>query len=282
MIYKKLEGIIFGMAVGCSLGNPVSSEPRDKIVKLFGSSGITDFAPSLEGPPGSIGKTCKMALEFLRIIIESPDASPDELEEKFRETCSTWKIQRPGISILCGVSAGIYYTNKDLMAKLATRIGAVTEGSEASIASSLASSYAVSLAMENYTPYEVVEGGISMFYEIHRGSGKLKEVFNVVELDENEFDRKVGPEDAHEDILLRSFYAFIRNTSFESAVLTSVNLSGPSDIQGGFTGALSGCYVGAQKIPRKWTERLEDREKLLSLSRETYRTIIRSQIEEPI
>lgn len=58
------------------------------------------------------------------------------------------------------------------------------------------------------------------------------------------------------DTLEASIWSFLNSTSYESAVLTSVNLGNDSDTVGCITGGLAGLYYGIDSVPTKWAEQI--------------------------
>ncbi|HJV28281.1 MAG TPA: ADP-ribosyl-[dinitrogen reductase] hydrolase [Aromatoleum sp.] len=52
-------------------------------------------------------------------------------------------------------------------------------------------------------------------------------------------------------------HAFFRTDSFESCVVTTVNLGGDADTTGAIVGMLAGAYYGAAEIPARWLKKLD-------------------------
>lgn len=62
-------------------------------------------------------------------------------------------------------------------------------------------------------------------------------------------------------------YSFLSHPeSFEDAVIYAVSLGGDADTIGAMTGAIVGSYQGADEIPDGWKEKLEDRDKIITLA----------------
>ncbi|WP_317137424.1 ADP-ribosylglycohydrolase family protein [Methanochimaera problematica] len=55
---------------------------------------------------------------------------------------------------------------------------------------------------------------------------------------------------------------FIKSSSFESALISGINLGGDADTVGALCGALAGAYWGFDAIPKKWIVGLKDIEKI--------------------
>jgi ADP-ribosylglycohydrolase len=54
-------------------------------------------------------------------------------------------------------------------------------------------------------------------------------------------------------------YLLVTTDSFEEAVIDVVNLGGDTDTAGAILGAMAGAYYGADAIPRRWLDGLENR-----------------------
>jgi ADP-ribosylglycohydrolase len=54
-------------------------------------------------------------------------------------------------------------------------------------------------------------------------------------------------------------YLLMMTDSFEEAVIDVVNLGGDTDTAGAILGAMAGAYYGAEAIPRRWLDGLENR-----------------------
>lgn len=72
--------------------------------------------------------------------------------------------------------------------------------------------------------------------------------------------------DASLDAVLCSHAAlscFMNARTFETAVLSAINLGGDTDTAGACCGALAGAYWGLEAIPERWRRDLEDYKKIL-------------------
>jgi ADP-ribosylglycohydrolase len=56
------------------------------------------------------------------------------------------------------------------------------------------------------------------------------------------------------------FYILLTTDSFEEAMIEVVNLGGDTDTTGAILGALAGAHYGADEIPRRWLDGLQNRE----------------------
>ncbi len=62
------------------------------------------------------------------------------------------------------------------------------------------------------------------------------------------------------DSLKAALWAFNTTTSFEDGLVAAVNLGGDSDSIGAIFGQIGGAYYGYDAIPRRWLERIQDRD----------------------
>ena len=75
-----------------------------------------------------------------------------------------------------------------------------------------------------------------------------------------------------------AIYSFLSHpTSFEEAILFAVSLGGDTDTIAAMTGAISGAYLGADAIPKKWQDKLENRQYIEELAEQLYSLWIRGQ-----
>ena len=64
-----------------------------------------------------------------------------------------------------------------------------------------------------------------------------------------------------------AIYSFLTHPqSFEQAIIYAISLGGDTDTIAAMTGAISGAYLGTEAIPRRWKERLENREYIEELA----------------
>ena len=315
MLYYKINGTLLGMSIGSALGFPVSRLSREEIKKKLGACGVIDYLPYLNHPPGTVSPDCDLSLSLMELLLDKGDGTPDEIAEAFKGRIVAWmremvkegKVPKrsnleaaekleDGFSWLesggylsdsgeltRAIPIGVYYFDREEdLVRVSIRCSAITHKSDISIAASVSLALAISLALRDYTPYELVEEAVSMFYHISGlKGGSLGNVFSLIDRDEDGFDKEVGEDASPEAVLLRTFYSFLKfGKSFEKAVLSAVNMSGPSEVQGALTGAIVGSCKTSKSIPKKWIDRLECKDKVDRISKEMYRILMRRQVEE--
>lgn len=69
------------------------------------------------------------------------------------------------------------------------------------------------------------------------------------------------------DTLVCALWCFINTSSFEEAVCEAVNLGGDADTVAAITGGLAGVYYGSNAVPARWKDKIEVRDKLISIAK---------------
>ena len=64
------------------------------------------------------------------------------------------------------------------------------------------------------------------------------------------------------DTLEASLWCLFNTKSYEEAVLTAVNLGGDTDTIAAITGSMAGIYYGLDSIPKKWIDKIQDKERI--------------------
>lgn len=72
-----------------------------------------------------------------------------------------------------------------------------------------------------------------------------------------------------------AIYSFLANQTLEEAVVYAVSLGGDTDTIGAMTGAIAGAYWGAEAIPGRWQDNLENREYLEKLAEKLWQIKVR-------
>lgn len=103
---------------------------------------------------------------------------------------------------------------------------------------------------------------VSVFYEM----GKKREWKKIVKqftwlVESNDFQdfESFEPSEKYQDIFYASMGAIFKTNSFKDAVLTAVNMGGPTDTLGALTGMWAGAYYGFSSIPDDWLKYIEKR-----------------------
>ena len=68
---------------------------------------------------------------------------------------------------------------------------------------------------------------------------------------------------------MQALFCFMNARTFETAVLSAINLGGDTDTAGACCGAMAGAYWGLEAIPDRWKRELEDYAKILHCAGQT-------------
>ncbi|MCS7121279.1 MAG: ADP-ribosylglycohydrolase family protein [Archaeoglobaceae archaeon] len=290
----KFERCLLGLAVGDALGMPVEGLSREQIKKIYGE--INDFLPSpykdLEA--GEFTDDTEQALLVAEVIIENLFFDP----EKFAEKLKNWFLRAKRIgptsskaihrlligydwrssglpSDTCGAATrvapiGLVYSfNLDLVEKYAEISAIVTHRSDVAIAAASAVALAVTCNILGYKDDEMLEivtkrikdeilaDKILLSYEI-----KSEGLDVAVE--------KIGNSISSYDTVPIAFYCFFSGKNFEESLKLAANAGGDTDSIAAICGALKGS--AGFEIPRRWLEKLKDRERIQEISSKLFET----------
>lgn len=166
---------------------------------------------------------------------------------------------------------GLYYQDLDRVADVANASSLLTHGHPAALAGAEAASLMVAMALKGASPAE-------MFERIEQRCSARSDDFATtwskipkMLSEPPEFvlsNGGLGEGWVAEEAVASAMYCFWRNPDdFASSVLTAINTDGDSDSIGTITGSVVGARLGAEAIPQKWKERVEDSDYLHELGR---------------
>ena len=75
---------------------------------------------------------------------------------------------------------------------------------------------------------------------------------------------------AEETLAIAVYCAIKYSENFEKAIITSVNHSGDSDSTGAVTGNILGAYLGFERIPKRFVDKLELKDIIIELADDLY------------
>ncbi len=140
--------------------------------------------------------------------------------------------------------------------------------------------YSVSLECSKLTHHDPVAGHCSGFLntmvsDMCRGASRTAAFRHALSLCSHpEVHAVLGNYDHYDlepslDSVLCShaaLYCFMSTCTFESAVLSAINLGGDADTVGACTGAMAGAYWGLDATPKRWRRELEGYDELVKLA----------------
>jgi ADP-ribosylglycohydrolase len=163
--------------------------------------------------------------------------------------------------------AGTSVSQKDVD-MLAAKIAALTHGHELGYIPAAVLVHIISMLLrEDTSLLAAVESAEMAVQKLFLKTKNLKTLLtlmeNAVELAHSDVEPLTAIEHlgegwvAEETLAIAIYCALKYENDFDSAVVTAVNHSGDSDSTGSVTGNILGAYLGLDKIPKKYTYKLE-------------------------
>ncbi len=297
---EKWQGILFGLAIGDSLGYPVEFMKKEEIIQRYGEKGVT--GPFKE-ENNLFSDDTQMTLAICRALIRKGDGTYEELMEAIGEEFIRWKNspennRAPGNTCMKGVSnlekgmswreSGVpdskgcgsvmrvapvgYFFSQDLerLKTAAHGSGIMTHGHPAADAACIGGAYAVKLGLDEVEPEEYIPLLKAFIKDISKEmEEKLDLVQNLLEnnLPEEESLSQIGEGWTGEEALALGLYCFLKHPdSYPKAVLLGANTNGDSDSIACIAGYLSGARLGIHAIPPEWIHSIEKRDYLYEIA----------------
>lgn len=166
---------------------------------------------------------------------------------------------------------GLVYS-KDIAFEIAMNSAALTHGHPSGYLSAGAFAYLISLIIEGY---EIERGLINTIYKLknYKGSEEtlktLIKAYKLFNKDTDDFDAitKIGRGFTGEEALAISVYCALKyKDNFKKALIVAVNHDGDSDSTGAITGNILGAYLGIEKIPEEWINKVELRDVIIDMA----------------
>lgn len=176
-----------------------------------------------------------------------------------------------------------YHDNKKLLLKATEYSCIVTHSHPLGIEGCLLQAYAISLALEGMDKENILNELSKLArYDVY--SRKLSQIEKLLKkkasLEEAVYT--LGNLSNAPDSMPLALYLFLKNNNFESTIINAVKCGGDTDSIAAMAGALAGAYYGYRSIPKRFVEKLEDRDKILELARELWKLKREVKILEPI
>lgn len=126
---------------------------------------------------------------------------------------------------------------------------------------------AVNLKAENFNKYEFLKE-LMNFTRVGIYQKKLEAMKSLLDEDapRGKVIRELGNGVEAMNSVPAAIYSFLCNSDFESSVIYAVSLGGDADTIGAMTGAIAGACYGVDEIPKRWMNRLENREYIKKLA----------------
>lgn len=309
-LFDKIQGCIYGLAIGDALGYPVEFLSKEQITAKYGENGIDRYDyDEIGNPIGIYSDDTQMTLAVSNALINSKTNDVNEIMDNMSKEFISWKkfqedpynSRAPGLTCLAGIAnlekgldwqkSGIssygcgsamrsapigmlFYNDEQKLKEIATASSIVTHNHPIAIASAIANAYLVSLVIKNKSP-ENIESLLDFTSGISKEfTDKIKQINEVKSLSSNEALKKLGKGWTGHEAIACALYCVIKNNmDFEKTVIMAANTEGDSDSIASIAGGIVGAYVGYDKLPKRFLRGLENREELFRISKRLYEKI---------
>lgn len=304
MYNKKYTGCLLGSAVGDALGMQTEGMTPAEIIQKFNV--VFDYGPGRRGSPneklrpGQYTDDTEQTLILARSIIKARTFDPALFSKMLVEHCEKiltnpdlnrgwgsttlgacqrllsgipWK-ESGGDIPTCGSAirvspVGLLYPGKHAgLEDCAFTSSLPTHNSAESIAGAVAVAAAVSLAVVNTNPGEIIRKTADIARKYDMGlANKIYSIEKMSFMTELNAFSILGTSIRTADVVPSALYCFARNPlDFPKAIIMAVNAGGDTDSIAAIAGAVSGAYLGVEAIPKKWLDGLEKRDEIESVA----------------
>ncbi|MDF1557244.1 MAG: ADP-ribosylglycohydrolase family protein [ANME-2 cluster archaeon] len=304
MFRKKYIGCLLGSAIGDALGMQTEGmEPEDIKLKF---NVVFDYGKGRPGSmneklgPGQYTDDTEQTIILARSIIKSGKFDPVEfstmLLEHYEKIIAYPELNRGwGNTSLaackrlskgtgwkesgdktptCGSSMrvspiGLLYPGRPDETEENARLSSLpTHKSPESIAGAVAVAVAVSLAIMNTNPDLIIQTSAEHASKYDSTlAEKILSIEKVRHLPENTAFSILKTSFMTRDIVPSALYCFAKNPlDFPKTLITAINAGGDTDSIASVAGAISGAYLGADVIPKRWYNGLENRDEIESIA----------------
>lgn len=307
MSVEQAQAVLFGLALGDTLGWPVEFMRLDEIRRQYGADGIQHPPP--EGP---FTDDTQMTIATAESLIEVGSNDVDQIMAAVGARFVEWlhspeNNRAPGNACISGVRRfeqgfpwresgiavskgcgsamrvaplGYYFQHDpDSLRDVARASSLITHGHPTALAASIGAAYLVKLALDG-VPASMLLNRLFVFTEglSDEFDQALRRVGQVLGWgDEVAAMRQIGEGWVGEEAVALALYCVMRHPDdYVGAMQLAVNIDGDSDSVGCIAGGIMGAALGLDAIPLAWREQCEksayvaDLGRRLAASRDTY------------
>ncbi|MFB6169272.1 MAG: ADP-ribosylglycohydrolase family protein [Haloferacaceae archaeon] len=290
-------GALVGLACGDALGRPVEFRSSESVADEHGR--VTEMlADGAHGQPaGTVTDDTEMALCLARSLADCRGFDADDVARRYADWLAggpfdvglltadsirryddaaspadaahgAWADRPEGQnagngSLMRCAPAALAYADPDRLAEAAAAESRLTHADPRCVESCVALTRVVRELLDGASPEDALGAALSLAGDRDAPSG-VRETLAVAT--EREARRENGGfvlttlETALADALTAG--------SFEAAVVTSVSRGGDADTVGAVCGAVAGARFGADAVPARWADRVDEADECRSLARE--------------
>jgi ADP-ribosylglycohydrolase len=293
---EKAQAIIYGLALGDSLGWPIEFLSTQKISIIYGAEGI-----QMPPDPALVTDDTQTTLAVAEALIEVGESDIDTLMTAVTHRLIAWSNspendRAPGHTVTEAIrtlEAGVPWRESGGQAKgngsairvaaigylyqhdpaklleVAHSTGIATHKNPASDAAAIGAAYLIKLALDGVAPDEYVGRTLEFTHGISSEFDEaMMRVGHVIEwTDELAAITHIGSGWIGEEAVAMAVYCAIRHfDDFLRAIRRAANIPGDSDSVGCITGGIVAAQLGLTAIPPEWISRLEHLEYLTDVA----------------
>ncbi len=293
----KIHGYLLGAALGDALGKPTEFLSIKDIHATYGPEGIRELEENAvwtddtqmiiyggkamvevfsSGKQKQIDAVAETIAKHYIEWLDDPGHAPGNtcLQGVYNlKKGIHWRASGVATSKGCGsvMRSGIFgiFYRDEVLKQIASISGKMTHGHPTADAACVAGALSIAHVLEGKSPTEISELLMqetrNMSEEFTQILGKARDLADS-SVDDYHGLTTLGQGWVGDEAFAMSFFLFLRHPDdFEKAVVVGANHSGDTDSVASIAGGMIGARIGAQKLPKKWIERLTNVEVLLEL-----------------
>lgn len=298
---QKSKAILYGVALGDALGWPTEFKSLVQIKARYGANGIQE-----PPDPAEFTDDTQMTLAIVRALLKYPHGAMEplmgEVVQEFIEwahspennrapgnTCMAaiqnleagieWRYAGIAHSKGCGSAMRVapigylYQHAPQRLREVAHATGIATHRHPTGDAAAIAAAYLVKLALDGYTPLEMIEPTVAFIAGISvngEAEARLRQVADVVGWEDEEAALEaLGRGWVGEEAVALALYCCARYPNdWVATVRRGANTNGDSDSIASIAGGIQAARLGIEAIPPEWIARVEKRDALAEYAEE--------------
>ncbi|MFC1850884.1 ADP-ribosylglycohydrolase family protein [candidate division CSSED10-310 bacterium] len=288
MDINKIKGMLFGLAIGDSMGRPTEFMTLAEIKQKYGPSGIQELPD-----PALYTDDTQMTIAIAEALVKADPLDVETIMHHVQAEFITWyhspeNNRAPGTTCLQGVeniekgtpwnqsgiadSMGcgsamrvapvgyIFQHDPEMLRTVAHATGICTHGHRGADAACIGAAWLIKCALDHipidqFIP-SVLEFTKGISPEFTQSIQKVKECLTWD--DEEQALEYLGEGWIGPEAVALALYCFLRYPDdYKKAILRGANTNGDSDSIACIAGGISGAYLGIDAISHAWTSKIE-------------------------
>ncbi len=301
----RYHGTFLGLAIGDALGWPVEFLSLHQIRQLWGPHGITDLVGDQAFPVGTFTDDTQMSIALAAGLLAAPYHDSDRqmaaIAKQFvawstspennrapGNTCMSacrhladgadWRTSGVARSKGCGTAMRaapiglLYHRDFERLTDRAIASSNMTHGHPCALAGGVATAAAVSLALDDTPPVDLVRQVAALCEPVSgEAAATIRKVLDVADRPADQAMAALGEGWVAEEAVALALSSFLATPyDYAATIRRAANIEGDSDSVACIAGAISGAYNGEEAIEPRWREVIEQGEYLIELADRLY------------